>query len=290
MKKVPPLLVTGLFRSGKSTLTSSLLATKKFRRIHEPFSNYRGLKQNSSIISNLKHTITCITTQNAKKYQDDICALINYFTYSYRVAIDGGITAKKFVRYCGKIFLRFGYQWRLPLIDDPFLILSVPWLREVQRWNIIIMTRNPLDFVAVRKRNLHGFDLRNFTEQEELMKGPLNLYANELRHLVENAGSMSIVMQNAYLWKYVHVCILDFIARFPEVVLIKFEDMKADGFNQISRWIKEKYNVDLSMKNNPFSSFSYLESDILTDQEKVDIINITESQARLLYDRFLENV
>jgi hypothetical protein len=152
------------------------------------------------------------------------------------------------------------------------------------------MTRNPLDFVAVRKRNFHGFDLRNFTEQEELMKGPLHLYANELRNLVENVGSISIVMQNAYLWKYIHVCILDFIARLPEVVLIKFEDMKADGFNQISRWIKKKYNVDLPVKNNPFSSLSSLQSDILTDQEKVDIINITESQALLLYDRYLENV
>jgi hypothetical protein len=278
-----PLLVTGIFRSGKSTITKALLQTKKFRRIHEPFSNYRGPHHRSSIIKNLKHTFTYINKYNSIQYKSDIQDLLNHLTYSYRVSIDGGATAKKLINFLGKITLRYSHQWRQPLIDDPFLVLSVPWLHDALRWNMVILTRNPIDFVAVRKHQGFGFDVSHFARQKELLEGPLLTCASEVLDIAEKAGSLSLPIQNAYLWKYIHMCILQYVEKRSEIAFLRLEDMKkGDGFKLIAKWICAKYGIDLEGYSNPFI-FEISGSDVLTDKEKMDVAQITDPISRHIY-------
>jgi hypothetical protein len=285
-KKVNPLIVTGIFRSGKSTISKTLLRTNKFRWIHEPFSNYRGTEHRSTIIKNLNHTFTYINEENAINYQHDIAGLLNHFTYSRRVAMDGGATARKIVSYMGKITLRFAHQWRQPLIDDPFLVLALPWLRETLGWNAVIMTRNPLDFVAVRKEQGFGFDVSHFVRQRELMEGPLLPYAAEVREVAEKTEAISPSMQNAYLWKYSHICVLQYLEKFPEFAFFRFEEMNADGFKMFAKWIGRHYDLDLEVGTNPFNNFGWLKDDVLTDAEKTTVTEITGTVARQIYPSF----
>jgi glycosyltransferase involved in cell wall biosynthesis len=281
-----PLLVTGFPRSGKTTLSRIMLQTQNFRLIHEPFSNFRGPAHRSAIIRNLENMFTYITPNNAWQFQRDLAALLNYFTYSYRLAIDGGLTVRKLIKYVKAITLNLGYQSRLPLIDDPFLVLSVPWLIKTLGWNAIVMIRGPVDAVTERTRQGFGFDFYYLVKQTELMEGPLLSYASEIREIANHQDKMSIHIKNAYLWKYIHVCLLRYIEMFPEIVFLRFEDMKDAGFQFFADWMNTHYRVDFSNRFNLFQVYDTNTDYFLGESEKSDIKKITDSVALQLSSAF----
>jgi glycosyltransferase involved in cell wall biosynthesis len=282
----PPLLVTGFPRSGKTTLSRIMLQTHNFRLIHEPFSNFRGQAHRSAIIRNLKNMFTHITPNNAWQFQRDVVALLNYFTYSYRSAIDGEITLKKIIKYLTAITLKLGNRSRLPLIDDPFLALSAPWLIKTLGWNVIVMIRGPLDSVTERTLQGFGFDFFNLINQTELMEGPLRAYASEIREIANHQDTMSTLIKNAYLWKYIHVCILRYIEMFPEILFLRFEDMKDEGFQFFANWVNTHYRVDFSNRFNLFQNFDTNTEYFLSESEKSDIKKITNSVVMQLSSAF----
>lgn len=219
----PPLLITGSHRSGKSYTVKGLNIKNHFNIIHEPLNNDSGIGWIG--LDNLNY-FTYIHKANSHFFKKEFDRTI--YNFEYRVA-------KQFYRDTGlgnvsKIVkdtirsLRYKFNNKRALLDDPFAVFSAEWFYEEYNADIIIMIRHPASFVSSLKLLNYSFDFSHILDQKYLVDSKLKNYIPELIEFTTK--EKSIVEQGEFLWRIIY----DVVGRYRDTynskwLFVRFEDL-----------------------------------------------------------------
>ncbi|MDQ6875700.1 MAG: sulfotransferase, partial [Actinomycetota bacterium] len=122
---------------------------------------------------------------------------------------------------------------RRAMLDDPWALVSVPWLVERMGCEAVVLVRRPAA-VAGSWRKL-GWQVRfdDLLDQPLLVRDVLGRYAGELRALRESPDWIARI---ALLWNAMYDHVAGLPDRLPAVSIVRYEDLAADpvtGFREL---------------------------------------------------------
>jgi hypothetical protein len=123
-----------------------------------------------------------------------------------------------------------------PLIDDPYMVFAAEWLADRLDCRVVMLVRHPAGIVSSLKRIGGGWsdNLPDIAAQPELVQRYLSSHAADL----ERAAGQPLepVSHGALLWLLIHTAIAQQLAKHPDFVLVRYEDLATDpmaGFRDL---------------------------------------------------------
>jgi Sulfotransferase domain len=236
----PPILVTGMPRSGTTWVATMLAATRRVVYVNEPL-NPQHPPGGSPGILNVRVTdrFQYITDANGDAYAD---------AYAHLLALRFGLAAELRVNRRPADIVRAGHTIsrfalgrltsRRPLIADPFAVLSTRWFARRLGCRVVIVVRRPEAVVSSRKRLGWTFDpgvLRSQTLLDAEVLEPL-----EREHPALFEPHDDLIGQGAQLWAILHLAIARIQREVPDVLVVRHEDLSRDpiaGFRALAEWL-----------------------------------------------------
>src|SRR5699024_7141524 len=242
----PPILVTGIHRSGSTFVGKMLTINKEIGYIQEPFNKFYGL---DSFDKNFKYLKFNVVPEATKLAIDDLIHL-NKATYHITSYIKNNkpvqdrlelfneailnINFENLLPYIGKLLFRSKSQLRFqlvklnPFIDrilikDPLAAFASQYLHQKYDMNVVILVRHPLSFAGSLKRLGWRFDFDNFLRQKHLMNDYLEEFRDELIYLQNK--QTTVVEEAVMLWNCIYTVLADFIGRNPNFIVYKHEQI-----------------------------------------------------------------
>src|SRR5699024_4481978 len=278
----PPILVTGIHRSGSTFVGKMLTINKEIGYIQEPFNKFYGL---DSFDKNFKYLKFNVVPEATKLAIDDLIHL-NKATYHITSYIKNNkpvqdrlelfneailnINFENLLPYIGKLLFRSKSQLRFqlvklnPFIDrilikDPLAAFASQYLHQKYDMNVVVLVRHPLSFAGSLKRLGWRFDFDNFLGQQQLMDDYLNVFEEELIYLRNK--NTTVVEEAVMLWNCVYTVLADFIRKNPSFIVYTHEEIARsplasfdDLYNRLnlglSSSVKEKIE-SLTSSDNP---------------------------------------
>jgi hypothetical protein len=216
----PPILLTGMPRSGTTWVARILTASGEVGHINEPFNL---AVSPGTLRVPAEHWYAYVTTQTEDRYLPVLARMLD-FEYPLvrelrrcRSRTDLVHTLKwwrDFVRSRG----------RRPLVKEPHAVFSAAWFAERLASDVVVMVREPLAVVSSWKRLGWSFDFTNLLEQPALMRDWLRPFEAEMTAALSPARDL--VDRVALLWRVIYSVVAD--ERFPAVRLVRHEDLSRD--------------------------------------------------------------
>lgn len=132
-------------------------------------------------------------------------------------------------------FARNHLQGKVPLIKDPFALVSVPWFVDRLGARTLITVRHPAAFVSSLRRLGWSFGLDDFLAQPELLaRYPIDDGEREAQERYKREGDE--IRSAALGWKYLHRIVLDLRENRSDVLFVRHEDLSRqplEGFREI---------------------------------------------------------
>ncbi|MCA2186846.1 sulfotransferase [Nonomuraea cavernae] len=225
----PPILVTGLPRSGTSWTGKMLAAGGELVYVNEPLNPQHPPGRCPGVLrAEVTHRFQYICDDNSAGWLPafrDTTALRYRFLSELR-ANRSPYDLARLLRY-GTAFTWGRVAGRRALLDDPFAVLSAGWFASRLGCRVIALERDPVSFVASWQRLGWTVYFHELLEQPLLVRDHPELL--ELRALV---GSQDRVAKAAALWRVTH----RILARTPAVLVTAYEDLARDpvpGFRRL---------------------------------------------------------
>jgi Sulfotransferase family len=119
-----------------------------------------------------------------------------------------------------------------PLIDDPYMVFAAEWLAERLDCRVVMLVRHPAGIVSSLKRIGNGWadNLPDIASQPELVRRYLSSHAAALQRAADQP--LDPIAHGALLWLLIHSSIAQQVARHPEFIVVRYEDMASDPLPQ----------------------------------------------------------
>ena len=243
----PPILVTGLGRSGTSWVGRVLSAPHDVAYILEPFNP--ALHFYGQFGPRLPGFFTYMAAHNADRYA---AAVEDMLAFRYQpLAGLRAVLRPTLFRHSVRSARRFRENRQLrrrPLIKDPSAVFSAPWLAERFAMRIVIMVRHPAAVAASFKRlDYPRVPFEHLLNQSALMQDRLEAFRSELETVAAQPDALPIVEQAALLWKVVNAVVADYRQEHPDWLILRNEDIARDPENHFRQLFE---TLDLSFSPN----------------------------------------
>jgi hypothetical protein len=227
----PPILVTGVHRSGTTWVGKMLTASGEAAYISEPLNVWhrRGV-----LAVDIPHWYFYLCEENESQYLPAFRQLLNYQYHwgkeilSLRSFHDLGRMARD-----GSTFLLGKFLRRRPLLKDPFAAFSIPWFTERLGCQVVVTIRHPAAFASSLKRLNWPFDMQDLLAQPLLMRDWLAPYQEQM--LACLAKPHDILQQAALLWTMVYQTIWRLKEEGHSLVLVRHEDLSLDPLAEFEK-------------------------------------------------------
>ena len=232
MSRKPPVLVTGMHRSGTTWAGHMLCAGGDFVRLGEPLS---PVNRQTILPRQVGRWYTYVDSRNEAEFLQPYHDALRFRAHP----IEDVRRARLSPRDPGRIVERWGSyalgraQDRRTLFHDPFAVFSAGWFVGRLGAQVVLLFRHPLSLVSGLKRLGWAFDFRNLSEQRELMDDLLSPYREEIERVTP---SQDIVEQGCLLWRIVYETVSRRFSSEPSIHIVRHEDLSLDadaGFRRL---------------------------------------------------------
>jgi len=231
MTHKPPILVTGVHRSGTTWVGRMLTAGGEAAYISEPLNVWH---RQGVLASNIPYWYFYICEENESKYLPAFRQLLEYRYHwgkeilSLRSLHDLGRMGRD-----GSTFLLGKLFHRRPLLKDPFAAFSIPWFVERLGCQVVVTVRHPAAFASSLKRLKWPFDMRDLLAQPLLMRDWLAPYEEQMLACLEKPED--ILQQAAVLWSMVYQIVWRLKEAGVPLLLARHEDLSLDPLGEFEK-------------------------------------------------------
>jgi hypothetical protein len=218
---LPPLLVTGIHRSGTTWVGAMLAASGKYAYVSEPLNVWhrRGV---FNVPVERWYTYIC-----ADNEQDYLPALRDSLRLRYRLGAElvRLRSLKDVGRMCRDIW-RFGYghlAGQSPLLKDPFAVFSAPWFADRLGCQVVITVRHPAAFVSSLIRQQWSFNFNDLLDQPLLVRDWLSPLEAEMRQMQATQGDP--LARACLLWRLVYHVVQQYRQQGQPFHILRHEDL-----------------------------------------------------------------
>lgn len=226
----PPILVTGLPRSGTSWVGKMLEASGRVVYVNEPLNPQHPPGRTPGVLNaDVTHQFQYICADN----EDD-------FAPGFRktIALQYGLAAElrrnrglydlgRLAKYA-TTFTLGRLRHRRAMLDDPYAVLSVRWFVEKLGARVVVLVRDPVALVGSWRQLGWRAHLDELLTQPLLMRDLLRNRERELRSAAESGDELA---KAAVLWRVVHEIIETRYRDLPGVTIARYEDLAREPVN-----------------------------------------------------------
>lgn len=233
----PPILVTGMPRSGTTWVATMLASARRTTYINEPLNPQHPPGRSPGVLNvDVTDRFQYITDANDETYREAYAQLL---ALRYRIGLELRVnhTPSDIARAAATAgrFARGRLASRRPLIADPFAVLSAQWFAHRLGCKVVIVVRRPEAVVSSRKRLGWTYDPRTLRSQPLLDAELLTPLEREHPGMFDPHDG--VVDQGAQLWAVLHLGIARIRRAVPEVLVVRHEDLSRDpvaGFRALA--------------------------------------------------------
>ncbi|GAA4561350.1 sulfotransferase [Planotetraspora kaengkrachanensis] len=232
----PPVLVTGLPRSGTSWVGRMLAASGELVYVNEPLNPQRPPGRSPGVLAaSVTHRFQYICDDDEIPWLDAFSGTIA-LRYHWLAEIRSNRRPGDLARMAkyGTAFGMGALRGRRALLDDPFALLSAEWFARRLGCQVIILVRDPVSFVASWQRLGWTVSVDELLGQSLLLRD--HPCVEGLRPL---AGSADRIATAAALWKTARQVTESVSARSAGIRVVGFEHLASaplDGFRDLYEW------------------------------------------------------
>ncbi|WP_169948603.1 sulfotransferase [Microbispora sp. H11081] len=236
MTAEPPVLVTGLPRSGTSWVGRMLTASGRLVYVNEPLNPQRPPGRSPGVLdASVTHRFQYICPDDETPW---LAAFSRTVALRYGWAAEirrnhGPGDLARMAKY-GTAFTLGRLLARRALLDDPFALLSAEWFAARLGCRVVVVVRDPVSFAASWRRLGWRVDVRELLGQPFLLRD--HPYVADLgRHI----GERDVVTAAAVLWRAARRVTDTVARRTAGVRVVRYEDLCAapvDGFRDLYDW------------------------------------------------------
>lgn len=251
------ILVTGAHRSGTTWVGKMLSANSQVAYISEPLNVWHrpGVMRTS-----VQHWYTYVCSENEEKFLSSFKEMLN-FQYHTWLEVQSLRSLKDFMRMWRDwwAFSKGGRYSQVPLIKDPFAVFSASWFATRLNCRVVILVRHPAAFTSSLTRLGWNFDFHDFLQQPLLMRDWLESFRRDMEALLDTPED--VIAQSCLLWRMVYQVVSQMRERYPELLIIRHEDISKDpleGFNNLYKALDLEFSerakqtiLDSSSGKNP---------------------------------------
>lgn len=226
------ILVTGSHRSGTTWVGRMLAAAPKVSYIHEPFKPGWVLPYT---FTRSPIWFPYVASHNETSWEAPTRKTLT-FGYSWKLTFDEDPSFRQawkatnhWLRWVRRRMM--GYR---PLMKDPIALFAAPWLSDRFAMDVVLMIRHPAAFCSSIKLKKWVFDWSQWSQQKELMAGPLAPFADEIEE--KQRGNHDIIDQAILQWRVFHHVIDVYRQTRPDWCYVRHEDLSMDtvpGYRKI---------------------------------------------------------
>jgi hypothetical protein len=224
------ILVTGAHRTGTTWVGRMLAAAPGLAYISEPLN---VLHRPGVFSAKVLYWYTYICYENESEYLPSFQQLLNYRYHPFAElkSLRSSRDLLRMARDLG-IFVRGSSLRQLPLLKDPFAVLSLPWFAQRLNSRIVVTIRHPAAFASSLKRLNWSFDFNDLLNQPLLMRDHLESYRKEM-------GSMAaddVIGQASLLWTMIYRIVHSTKRQISSIRVVRHEDLSRDpvtGYRQL---------------------------------------------------------
>ncbi|MFO8036769.1 MAG: sulfotransferase [Anaerolineales bacterium] len=242
-----PILVTGAHRTGTTWVGKILAASPSLAYISEPLNVHHSL---GVLGVPVQHWYTYICEDNEDQY---LTAYKDTLRFRYRTVLAvKNLRSWQDLLKVGRdrlYFFKANLLNRRPLLKDPFAVFSMPWFSRTLNCRLVVTVRHPLAFVSSLKRLGWSFNFQNLLAQPYLMQDHLERYREEM--LAVKRADGDIIEQGVLLWKVVYSVVRKYQDEFPDMAIIRHEDLSLNpfqGFSKLFDHLGLEYSGDVKQK------------------------------------------
>jgi hypothetical protein len=225
------ILVTGSHRSGTTWVGRMLAAAPKVDYIHEPFKPGWVLPYT---FTRSELWFPYIAGHNAGEWETPVRKTLSYdYSWKFTYGDDPGLkqawkATKQWARWNSRKL-----RGNRPLIKDPIALFAVPWIADRFGVDIVVMIRHPAAFCSSIKVKKWVFDWTHWSNQKELMAGPLAPFAEDIERKLQNNDD--IIDQAILQWRIFHHVIDVYRQKRPDWFYARHEDVSLDPVGQFRK-------------------------------------------------------
>jgi hypothetical protein len=198
----PPVLVTGMHRSGTSWLGSMLCAGGELVNIGEPLN---VLNRQTIFPKRVGLWYAHITEENEGDflpyYRDALAFKLHPLADLARMRVGSPRDPFRIARRWGDFVLGRVQERRL-LIKDPFAVFSIDWFTRRLGCQAVVIVRHPVGVVSSLKRLRFTFDFGNLLRQPSLMDERLRRFRPAIEASLESPDD--VIGQGSLLWRIIY--------------------------------------------------------------------------------------
>ncbi len=223
----PPLLVTGLPRTGTSWVGKTLEASGQVVYINEPLNPQHPPGGSPGVLNaSVAHRYQYICADNDDGWRPAFSDTLRlrYHPVAELRRNRGAYDLARMAKYSTS-FTAGRLRGRRAMLDDPWAIVSIPWLVEQMGCQPVVLVRRPQSFAGSWRRLGWRVDFHDLLTQPQLLRDVLGPYEQEMRTL---SGSADWVAQISLLWTAMYAAVADLADRMPEITVVRYEDLAAE--------------------------------------------------------------
>ncbi|GII52914.1 sulfotransferase family protein [Planotetraspora thailandica] len=231
----PPVLVTGLPRSGTSWVGKMLTASGHLVYVNEPLNPQRPPGRSPGVLAaSVSHRFQYICadaeTPWLEAFSGTVALRYRWLAEIRRNRRPGDLA--RMAKY-GTAFGVGSLRGRRALLDDPFALLSAAWFAERLGCQVIVLVRDPVSFVASWHRLGWNVDFG------ELLGQPLLVRDHPCVERLRPLDSHDPLAKAAALWSVARQVTRAMAVRTPGIRVVSFEELASapqDGFRDLYDW------------------------------------------------------
>ncbi|GII88811.1 hypothetical protein Ssi03_68010 [Sphaerisporangium siamense] len=232
----PPILVTGLPRSGTSWAGKMLAASGEAVYVNEPLNPLRPPGRSPGVLdATVSHRFQYICADGEEPWLRAFSGTVG-LRYGYAAELRRNRRPGDLARLVrnASSFTAGRMLGHRALLDDPFALFSAGWFAERLDCRVVLLVRDPVSLVASWRRLGWTVDVR------ELLGQPLLVRDHPcLRELSPLAGSRDGLTTTAALWRVAGTVTETLAGRHPGVRVVRYEDLVTDpvnGYRDLYAW------------------------------------------------------
>jgi len=220
----PPLLVTGLPRSGTSWAGKMLEASGQVVYVNEPMNPQHPPGCSPGVLNKaVTRRFQYISTANDDGWK---AAFADTLGLRFRLAAElrrnrGGYDLARTAKYM-TAFTRGRLLGKRAMLDDPFAVLSTGWLVQQMGVHAVVLVRDPVSFVGSWRALGWTIHFHELLEQPALVRDHLGGYVADMRAMI---GSEDWLARICLLWRAVVNVIDTSLRPLCNVRVVRYEDL-----------------------------------------------------------------